>query len=115
MTVQTSLDPTAIELDRRNSKPAWLSSGVAYNSGVAALRTALALSIVAAAAGLRLVPSAAADQPAWDQWQHVVGIVDVAWSRKRERVERIQQISQQKASELEALDRDFKLVLREVE
>ena len=44
-----------------------------------------------------------------------VGIVDVAWSRKRERVEQIQQLSQQKAAELEALDRDYKLVLREVE
>ncbi len=44
-----------------------------------------------------------------------VGIVDVAWSRKRERVEKIQRLSQQKASEVEAMDRDFKLVLREVE
>jgi len=44
-----------------------------------------------------------------------VGIVDVAWSRKRERVERIQQISRQKTSELEALDRDFRTMLREVE
>jgi tetratricopeptide (TPR) repeat protein len=44
-----------------------------------------------------------------------VGIVDVAWSRKRDRVERIQQISQQKAVELEALDRDYKRVSREVE
>jgi tetratricopeptide (TPR) repeat protein len=44
-----------------------------------------------------------------------VGIVDVAWSRKRERVDKIQQISQQKASELEALDRDYRLVLRGVE
>jgi hypothetical protein len=44
-----------------------------------------------------------------------VGVVDVAWSRKRERLDRIQQLSQQKAGELEALDRDFKLVLREVD
>jgi tetratricopeptide (TPR) repeat protein len=44
-----------------------------------------------------------------------VGIIDVAWSRKRERVEKIQQISQQKSAELEALDRDFKMVLREVD
>jgi hypothetical protein len=44
-----------------------------------------------------------------------VGIVDVAWSRKRERVDRIQQISRQKTSELESLDRDFRTVLREVE
>lgn len=42
-----------------------------------------------------------------------VGIIDVAWSRKRERLERIQQLSQQKAAELEQLDRDFKLLLRE--
>jgi tetratricopeptide (TPR) repeat protein len=44
-----------------------------------------------------------------------VGIVDVAWSRKRERVEKIQQLSQQKASELEAMDRDYKLVLRGID
>lgn len=44
-----------------------------------------------------------------------VGIVDVAWSRKRERLDRIQQLSQQKAAELDQLDRDFKLVLREVD
>jgi tetratricopeptide (TPR) repeat protein len=44
-----------------------------------------------------------------------VGIVDVAWSRKRERLEKIQQLSVQKAAEIETLERDFKLVLREVE
>ncbi len=44
-----------------------------------------------------------------------VGIIDVAWSRKRERLDRIQQLSQQKAVELEQLDRDFKSVLQEVE
>ncbi len=44
-----------------------------------------------------------------------VGMLDVAWSRKRERVDRIQQISRHKAAELEALDRDFGPVLREVE
>jgi tetratricopeptide (TPR) repeat protein len=44
-----------------------------------------------------------------------VGVVDVAWSRKRERVEKIQRISQQKAAELQAMDRDYKAVLREVE
>jgi tetratricopeptide (TPR) repeat protein len=44
-----------------------------------------------------------------------VGIVDVAWSRKRERLEKIQTLSAQKANELETLDREFKLVLREVE
>jgi tetratricopeptide (TPR) repeat protein len=44
-----------------------------------------------------------------------VGIIDVAWSRKRERLDRIQQLSQQKAAELDLLDRDFRLVLREVD
>lgn len=44
-----------------------------------------------------------------------VGIVDVAWSRKRERLDKIQQLSQLKAGELDTLDRDFKLVLREVD
>jgi tetratricopeptide (TPR) repeat protein len=44
-----------------------------------------------------------------------VGIVDVAWSRKRERLDKIQQLSQQKATELQQLDRDFKNLLREVD
>jgi tetratricopeptide (TPR) repeat protein len=44
-----------------------------------------------------------------------VGIVDVAWSRKRERLDKIQQLSQQKATELYQLDRDFKTLLREVD
>lgn len=44
-----------------------------------------------------------------------VGLVDSAWSRKRERVDKIQALSQQKSSELEALDRDYKPVLREIE
>jgi tetratricopeptide (TPR) repeat protein len=44
-----------------------------------------------------------------------VGIVDVAWSRKRERLDRIQTLSQQKAAELEGLDRDYRLVLKEVD
>jgi tetratricopeptide (TPR) repeat protein len=44
-----------------------------------------------------------------------VGIIDVAWSRKRERVERIQQISQQKATALEAMDRDYKRIVPEVD
>ena len=44
-----------------------------------------------------------------------VGLIDVAWSRKRDRVEKIQALAQQKAVELDALDRDFKLVLREVD
>jgi tetratricopeptide (TPR) repeat protein len=42
-----------------------------------------------------------------------VGIVDVAWSRKRERLDKIQMLSQQKATELQQLDRDFKNLLRE--
>lgn len=44
-----------------------------------------------------------------------VGIVDVAWSRKRERLDKIQQLSQQKAVELQQLDRDFKSLLREID
>jgi tetratricopeptide (TPR) repeat protein len=44
-----------------------------------------------------------------------VGIVDVAWSRKRERLDKIQQLSQQKATELQQLDGDFKNLLREVD
>ena len=44
-----------------------------------------------------------------------VGIVDVAWSRKRERLDKIQQLSQQKANELQQLDRDFKTLLREAD
>ncbi len=44
-----------------------------------------------------------------------VGIVDVAWSRKRVRLEKIQQLSIQKANEIEALDREYKALLREVD
>ena len=44
-----------------------------------------------------------------------VGILDVAWSRKRERVEKIQKLSQQKDAALQALDKELKRVLREVE
>jgi tetratricopeptide (TPR) repeat protein len=44
-----------------------------------------------------------------------VGLVDVAWSRKRDRVEQIQRLSQQKALEIEGMDHDFKALLREVE
>jgi tetratricopeptide (TPR) repeat protein len=44
-----------------------------------------------------------------------VGIVDVAWSRKRVRLDRIQELSRQKAAEVEALDRDAGLVLKEAE
>ena len=44
-----------------------------------------------------------------------VGIVDVAWSRKRLRLERIQQLSQQKAGEIEQLDREYRGLAREVD
>lgn len=43
-----------------------------------------------------------------------VGIVDVAWTRKRERLDRIQQLSVSKATELEQLERDFRGILGEV-
>ena len=43
-----------------------------------------------------------------------VGLVDVAWTRKRERLEKIQELSTQKATELERLDRDYRALLREV-
>ena len=44
-----------------------------------------------------------------------VGIVDVAWQRKRERVEKIQQLSTAKSVDLSAMDEEFKGVLREVQ
>lgn len=44
-----------------------------------------------------------------------VGIVDVAWQRKRERVDRIQQLSAQKAADVAAMDEEFRTVLREDE
>jgi hypothetical protein len=44
-----------------------------------------------------------------------VGVIDVAWSRKRERLEKIQQLAQQQTAELDVLDRDYRLVLREVD
>jgi tetratricopeptide (TPR) repeat protein len=44
-----------------------------------------------------------------------VGIVDVAWSRKRVRLEKIQELSAQKASELEQIDREYRALSREVE
>jgi tetratricopeptide (TPR) repeat protein len=43
-----------------------------------------------------------------------VGLVDVAWSRKRERVDKIRELSVQKADELERLDKDYRALLREV-
>ena len=44
-----------------------------------------------------------------------VGIVDVAWSRKRVRLDKIQQLSIQKAGEMEQLDREYRGLMREVE
>ncbi len=44
-----------------------------------------------------------------------VGIVDVAWSRKRLRLEKIQQLAVQKDGEVEQLDREYRGLLREVE
>jgi tetratricopeptide (TPR) repeat protein len=44
-----------------------------------------------------------------------IGIVDVAWSRKRQRLEKIQQLAVQKDAEVEQLDRDYRVLLREVD
>ena len=44
-----------------------------------------------------------------------VGLVDVAWSRKRQRLERIQTLAAQKDAAVEQLDREYRSVLREVE
>jgi tetratricopeptide (TPR) repeat protein len=44
-----------------------------------------------------------------------VGVVDVAWSRKRVRLEKIQQLSVQKASELDQLEREYRALTREQE
>lgn len=44
-----------------------------------------------------------------------VGIVDVAWSRKRQRLEKIQTLAVQKDGEIEQLDREYKTMLREVD
>jgi tetratricopeptide (TPR) repeat protein len=44
-----------------------------------------------------------------------IGIVDVAWSRKRQRLEKIQQLAVQKDAEVEQLDRDYRALLREVD
>jgi tetratricopeptide (TPR) repeat protein len=44
-----------------------------------------------------------------------VGLVDVAWARKRVRLEKIQQLSRQKGEELKALDEDYGVLLREVD
>jgi hypothetical protein len=44
-----------------------------------------------------------------------VGIVDVAWSRKRARLEKIQALAVQKDEEVQQLDREFRSLAREVE
>jgi tetratricopeptide (TPR) repeat protein len=44
-----------------------------------------------------------------------VGIVDVAWSRKRARLEKIQALAVQKDAEVQQLDREFRSLAREVE
>jgi tetratricopeptide (TPR) repeat protein len=44
-----------------------------------------------------------------------VGIVDVAWSRKRQRLDKIHQLAVQKDAEVEQLDREYRAVLREVD
>jgi hypothetical protein len=44
-----------------------------------------------------------------------VGVVDVAWSRKRQRLDKIQHLSVQKATEMELLDREYRAMLREVD
>ncbi len=42
-----------------------------------------------------------------------VGIVDVAWQKKHERVEKIQTLASQKATDLAAMEADYKSVLQE--
>ena len=44
-----------------------------------------------------------------------IGIVDVAWSRKRQRLDKIQTLAVQKDAEVEQLDREYRSMLREVE
>ena len=48
-----------------------------YNRAVAPLRALLGLCVAAAALAVGNAPAGAADQAAWEQWQTVVGIVDV--------------------------------------
>ncbi|HTP49244.1 MAG TPA: tetratricopeptide repeat protein [Anaeromyxobacteraceae bacterium] len=42
-----------------------------------------------------------------------VGMVDVAWQRKRDRTEKIQELASQKAADLAAMEADYKSVLEE--
>ncbi len=44
-----------------------------------------------------------------------IGIVDIAWTRKRERLDKIQQLSMQKSTELQQIELDYKGLLREVD
>ena len=44
-----------------------------------------------------------------------VGVVDVAFTRKQDKTEDIQKLSQQKDRELKALDEEFKEVLKDVD
>jgi tetratricopeptide (TPR) repeat protein len=44
-----------------------------------------------------------------------VGVVDVSWQRKRERLDRIQQLAGQKAGDLSSMDGEYKSVVREVQ
>jgi len=44
-----------------------------------------------------------------------VGAVDVAWQKKRERLDRIQQLSGEKGTDLSSMDREYKDVVREVQ
>jgi hypothetical protein len=44
-----------------------------------------------------------------------IGIVDVAWSRKRQRLEKIHQLAVQKDAEVEQLERDYRALLREID
>jgi hypothetical protein len=43
-----------------------------------------------------------------------VGLLDTAWQRKRERLDRIQALSAQKSADIAAMEEEFKGVLREV-
>jgi tetratricopeptide (TPR) repeat protein len=44
-----------------------------------------------------------------------VGVVDVSWQKKRERLDRIQQLAGQKAGDLSTMDGEYKGVVREVQ
>jgi tetratricopeptide (TPR) repeat protein len=44
-----------------------------------------------------------------------VGVVDVSWQKKRERLDRIQQLAGQKAADVSSMDGEYKAVVREVQ